>query len=411
MKKIQIWLFGFLLLGISVPSWAKIIYVNKNALGGNNGTSWINAYNELSQALPTAQYGDEVWVAQGTYKPYLEGITNSFNMISGVKLLGGFSGWETNQNQRNWKLNETILTAQYMVSQNGVVFPPYNIIYCIATDSTTLVDGFTFRDVLAGPFNGEPCAANQHNCFGGGIFLYSSTPTFPTYLSINNCRFLNNCCAAGGSAIGVNFSEGSGGFAIRHCYFNGNQALEGGALSIGVGSAPQHKMIIDSCIFEENNANTVGAISIYNGNVNLNFTISNSTFIKNTAKNGGCISHQSNNNVSPLKIKQSSFISNEAGDLISQPGTGGSILGRNFHISNCLFKQNKAFIGGAINADWLIIENSLFIDNLATREGGAIRTYLSNYFLNTTFVNNRTGLRGGAIFHGGFAGAHDTIIN
>ena len=412
MKDLQFYFLVTLFFGMVVPTRAEIIYVNKSAFGSNDGSSWDNAYKELSTALPMAQTGDEIWVTKGIYHPYIEGVSNSFIMVSGIKLLGGFAGWESNENQRNWDLNETTLTAQYMIDQNGVVFPPYNILYCVSTDSTSIVDGFTFRDILAGPFNGEPCGSDQHKCYGGGIFLYSPAPSIPTFLTIQNCRFLNNCCAAGGSAIGINFSEGSGGYTIKHCYFNNNSAYLGGAMSIVVGANTQYKMLVDSCLFEENHAPSVGAISIYNANANIDFNISNTTFQKNTGDNGGCVSHQAYDNVAPVKFTNCSFIANEAGYIqFIYPGTGGALLGGNFHINGCIFQRNKAFIGGAINADWLRIENSIFIDNLGTREGGAIRTYFTNYYLNTTFINNNTEMTGAGIFSGGVGLSHDTLIN
>ncbi|MFN0216350.1 MAG: T9SS type A sorting domain-containing protein [Saprospiraceae bacterium] len=400
---------------MAAPSWAKIIYVNKNTFGSNDGSNWNNAYNELSSALPMALLGDEIWVAKGTYKPYIEGVTNSFTMVSGIKLLGGFAGWETSENQRDWELNETILTAQYMVSQSGAIIPPYNILYCASTDVNSIVDGFTFRDILAGPFDSEPCGTDQHKCYGGGIFLYSPSPSIPTFLTIQHCRFLDNCCAAGGSAIGINFSDGVGGYVIKHCYFKNNTAFDGGAMNIVVGSGSQHKMLIDSCVFEENNTpplGTVGAVSIYNANSNIDLTISHTIFKKNSSVNGGCVSHQAYDSVAPLKITNCSFISNEAGYLqFLLPGTGGALLGGNFHVNRCFFQRNKAYIGGAINADWMRIENSVFIDNFGTREGGAIRAYLTNYYINTAFINNNSELSGGGINSGGFGHSFDTLIN
>ncbi|MFN0174314.1 MAG: T9SS type A sorting domain-containing protein [Saprospiraceae bacterium] len=413
MKNFQFYLLASLLLGLVVPSWAKIIYVNKNALGSNNGSNWDNAYNELSTALPTAQTGDAVWVAKGIYKPYIEGVSNSFTMVSGIKLLGGFSGWESNENQRNWDLNETILTAQYMIGQNGVVYPPYNILYCVSTDSASIVDGFTFRDVLAGPFDGEPCGSDQHKCYGGGIFLYSPSPSIPTFLTVQHCRFLDNCCAAGGSAIGINFSEGSGGYTIKHCSFKNNTALDGGAMSIVVGTNAQYKMLIDSCLFEENHTpplGIVGAVSIYNANTNIDLTISHTIFQKNSSVYAGCLFHQAYDNVAPVKLTNCSFIENTAGK-IANFGTGGALLGGNYHINGCVFQHNKALVGGAIDADWLRIENSVFNDNLGIHEGGAIVTYHSNYFLNTTFINNNSGVRGAGILHKGLGLPHDTLIN
>ena len=46
------------------------IYVDANAAGANNGSSWANAYNYLQDALADATVsGDDIWVAKGMYKP------------------------------------------------------------------------------------------------------------------------------------------------------------------------------------------------------------------------------------------------------------------------------------------------------------------------------------------------------
>ena len=50
-------------------SFAKTIYVDDSASQGGDGTSWLTAHKYLQDALAVAESGDEIWVAEGTYKP------------------------------------------------------------------------------------------------------------------------------------------------------------------------------------------------------------------------------------------------------------------------------------------------------------------------------------------------------
>jgi len=86
------------------PAWAGVIYVRGDATGTKNGHSWADAYPDLQAALATAEWGDEIWVAQGTYKPTTGTLrTVSFALEAGTGLYGGFAGAETERGQRNWK--------------------------------------------------------------------------------------------------------------------------------------------------------------------------------------------------------------------------------------------------------------------------------------------------------------------
>ena len=46
---------------------SEILFVNPNATGNGDGSSWANAYTDLRSALQSIKSFDEVWVAEGTY--------------------------------------------------------------------------------------------------------------------------------------------------------------------------------------------------------------------------------------------------------------------------------------------------------------------------------------------------------
>lgn len=75
-----------------------LIFVDDNASLGGDGSSWGNTHKYLQVTLSAASSGDEIRVAEGTYKP-VRGtgktpgdVTASFNLVSGVEMYSGFLG-------------------------------------------------------------------------------------------------------------------------------------------------------------------------------------------------------------------------------------------------------------------------------------------------------------------------------
>ncbi|MFK7772706.1 MAG: right-handed parallel beta-helix repeat-containing protein, partial [Saprospiraceae bacterium] len=92
------------------------IFVNTSAIGNNNGTSWQDAFNDLSEAIDSSNVNDEIWVAAGTYIPknpslWPDTIKRTFYLHQDVSLYGGFNGTETTLDQRDPATNVTILSG------------------------------------------------------------------------------------------------------------------------------------------------------------------------------------------------------------------------------------------------------------------------------------------------------------
>jgi len=85
---------GYILLAQS----ATPIYVDADATGLGDGSSWDDAYTDLQRALSVAVSGDEIWVAEGVGQ-IEDAITSTFVLTDGVALYGGFDpgsgGWVT----------------------------------------------------------------------------------------------------------------------------------------------------------------------------------------------------------------------------------------------------------------------------------------------------------------------------
>ncbi|GAI06117.1 unnamed protein product, partial [marine sediment metagenome] len=87
------------LFGITGVAAGQIIYVDADASGVNDGSSWTDAYNYLQDALMMAFAEDEIRVAQGVYRPDEfvlsdrpnQGREETFQLISGVAVKGGYA--------------------------------------------------------------------------------------------------------------------------------------------------------------------------------------------------------------------------------------------------------------------------------------------------------------------------------
>ena len=148
-----------------VSASTVIYYVKQDAIGANNGSSWIDAYTDLQSALSAASSSDEIWVAAGNYKPTTgTDRTISFTLKNGVALYGGFAGTETLRTQRNPSTNVTILSGE--IGAAGTADNSYHVVVGAGADNVFVLDGFT---ITAGNANFSPPPYDGRDT-GGGIF-------------------------------------------------------------------------------------------------------------------------------------------------------------------------------------------------------------------------------------------------
>ena len=102
-----------------IQGWIEDVDVNAQ---DPDGSSWDKAYNDLRDALGAAYPCDEIWVAEGTYKPKSSDPNISFD-LKYVDLYGGFKGAEdpeTKRYERDWFNNETFLSGEATFQKNVV---------------------------------------------------------------------------------------------------------------------------------------------------------------------------------------------------------------------------------------------------------------------------------------------------
>ncbi len=99
---------------------AAVIYVDKDATGAGDGTSWTDAFTNLQEAIDSSQSGDRIWVAEGVYFPTSDEDGDPspvdprdvlFKLKDGVKMYGGFLGTETMLSERDPDSNATVLSG------------------------------------------------------------------------------------------------------------------------------------------------------------------------------------------------------------------------------------------------------------------------------------------------------------
>ncbi len=87
---------------LNIPFTGTVHFVDADAAGNNNGTSWAHAFQRLDAAILAANPGDTLWIAEGSYRPtQSDDRSVSFRIQKPLALYGGFQGTEASLQERD----------------------------------------------------------------------------------------------------------------------------------------------------------------------------------------------------------------------------------------------------------------------------------------------------------------------
>jgi hypothetical protein len=311
------------------PRLARRVYLDRDATGASDGTSWGDAFIDLQSALTAARPGDEIWVAEGTYLPTArtdptDPRSATFQLKNGVALYGGFAGTEMSLEQRDWVAHETILSGDIGTPEDNSD-NVYHVVTGSGTDASAVLDGFT---VSGGNADGDG------NTRGGGMYNVQGSPT------VRNVVFSHNVSQGQGGGM----HNGQSSPTLTHVSFNDNSTGDRGG----------------------------GMHNIYNSSP----TLTDVTFSTNSAVKGGGMF----NNSSSPGLTNVIFIGNTAGyaggGMFNADGSGPTLF-------NVTFSGNTAVVGGGVR-NWHTLGqdptliNVTFSGNTASQSGGGMYNYDSN---------------------------------
>jgi predicted outer membrane repeat protein len=341
-------------------------YVSKDGDNSDPKAGWETAFKSLQDAIAFAGFtgGGEIWVAAGVYYPDEGGAvslgdrTETFHLLNGIKLYGGFDTSDTKLTDRDWEKNVTVLSGDIdkndLKDSDGVVvnsndifgYNAHHVLSAYGVDSSVVLDGFIVT--------GGDAEFSTNTTKGGGLICDGSGIGNLCSLSLRNIKFRGNKAKYGGALHNNGDSQGNSSPTFTNVEFSGNSAINGGA--------------IDSYCDR--------------GTCNPSFTkvIFSNNFVTNR---GGAINHYNNMADDSIVLNNVSFMDNRSGN------EGGALR---FRIED----------GGTSTIQ---MTNVTFSGNYAATDGGAVfyeisdaGTNVSNNFVNIAFTGNSAALYGGAVY-------------
>ena len=389
-----------------------VLYVDDDAPLNGDGLTWSTAYRFLQDALANALAGDEIRVAQGTYKPDEDEGGNvtpgdrlaSFQLINGVALMGGFAGvGAADPDARDPDTFPSVLSGDIVGDDDdflGSCCSPHGTPGCISEECQAAVCEElpscceTAWDLLCAamalsPINPEcnpvtDCPEIENNVIVvTGSFTdptavldgFTITRGVPGLFVREGAPTIERCAIVDNSNRGLIALLAQS--TIAECTFSGN-------VGSGLRTLSSSLMVTD-CTFAGNASYRGAGADLYGVT-----TISGCTFSGNRAMSGGGMILDGGT------VIDCTFLGNAASWF-----GGGLIMDGNTKVIGCIFENNTASLyGGGLRVhpdepEQTYIVNSLFLGNSAEGGGGAYIWGKASPFINCTFSNNTAAIGGG----------------
>jgi len=381
---------GISVIDTNVCPWGgKIIYVDIDANGFNNGTCWIDAYSNLQDALGNVCNCEpeitDIWVKAGQYKPIddvnMSGYKKySFILADTVALMGHFAGTETNAEQRNFADANNTTTLQGQIGQSASEAVTYVVTAADINDA--LLDGFTVTGSYNNPDGGislDNADVGITNCKITGNTCYGIDVKNGSEPDIYNCTFFGN----GTDSLKV---IGSSNSTVSYCIFNGNDRATSKGIYLNNSTID-----IGNSIFKNHDGSAVGS-------VNSTLTVTDCNFSNSVSGcDDGISVYGSNATVEKCRITGFSSCGIEAGSssltvnkcIISNPSGSEGIYAEDctdLNVHNSIITDNSDRGIYVYDSDSSDITNNWIYGNNAAIE---LWLYNSNHTIrNNTIVNN-----------------------
>lgn len=352
-------------------SAGPIIYVDIAAAGADDGSSWGDAFTDLQDALAVASFGDEIHVAEGTYRPHASDRTVSFELVDGVDLIGGYStGGVAGPDPT---LYETSLSGDLNADDlPGFVNNGENSYHVVLADSTVAMvalDGFT---ISGGNADGPSFNTSD---WGAGLALFDAGTIALTRVNVSD----NQAAANGGGVLNIGSD-----LAVTDSSIIRNEAgnIGAGVHNNGAGTVSFHRTVIA----DNNTDSTGGGIATLNTGA---LSLQDSFVVRNTAVVGGGIYGAD----SSVTIVDSMIALNTA-------GTGSAT----YHGGGAYFSEAH-----------VSIINSVVLSNTGDGSGGGVYARIESTIevVNSVVAKNTAGGGGGGIYLGELSnrGSSGLVIN